>query len=99
MTGEAPGALNVSESIYFDGIHFKFQVHRTNFCHDRPGSSKILEPLVFFMNSATSEHFEFLVFHKQRIVDNRGFCSFHKSDRSAISANVVDICLCINIML
>ena len=27
------------------------------------------------------------------------FCSFHKSERSDISANVVDICLCVNVML
>ena len=32
-------------------------------------------------------------------INIRVFCSFHKSDRSDIAANVVDIHLCVNIML
>ena len=35
----------------------------------------------------------------QKLSINRVFRSFYKSDRSDISANVVDICLSVNIML
>ena len=37
--------------------------------------------------------------HAKCHTENRVFHSFHKSDRSDISANVVGICLCVNIVL
>ena len=56
------------------------------FCDELCVHFLIIELKALAANSAMSHH-------------NRIFRGFNKSDRSDISANVIDICLCVNTML